>query len=129
MRTPDSRERNVDMWRALAICLVVLGHWFVVAVTYRSGRMSGYNALDVLGWLDPVTWLFQVLVRAWLGPLVKALVDEPARERLAPLNFMNRAPASARDEWWHAFARCAAADLGNQAFGCFSPPLLRRPVP
>jgi hypothetical protein len=24
-RTPDSRERSVDMWRALAIFLVVLG--------------------------------------------------------------------------------------------------------
>ncbi|MEU6720885.1 acyltransferase family protein [Nonomuraea sp. NPDC046802] len=61
VRTPDSRERNVDMWRALAICLVVLGHWFVVAVTYRGGRLSGYNALDVLTWIDPVTWLFQVM--------------------------------------------------------------------
>ncbi|MGW5154833.1 acyltransferase family protein [Nonomuraea wenchangensis] len=60
-RTPESRERSVDMWRALAICLVVFGHWFVVAVTYRDGRLSGYNALDVLSWLDPVTWLFQVM--------------------------------------------------------------------
>nr|SBO98976.1 acyltransferase 3 [Nonomuraea gerenzanensis] len=61
VRTPDSRERDVDMWRALAICLVVLGHWFVVAVTYRDGELSGYNALDVLTWIDPVTWLFQVM--------------------------------------------------------------------
>jgi len=59
--TPDSRERSADMWRAAAICLVVLGHWFVVAVTYAGGRLSGYNALDVLDWLDPVTWLFQVM--------------------------------------------------------------------
>ncbi|WP_431918017.1 acyltransferase family protein [Nonomuraea jabiensis] len=61
VRTPDSRERSADMWRALAICLVVLGHWFVVAVTYRDGELSGYNALDVLTWIDPVTWLFQVM--------------------------------------------------------------------
>jgi fucose 4-O-acetylase-like acetyltransferase len=60
-RTPDSRERSADMWRALAICLVVLGHWFVIAVTYRHGRLSGYNALNVLTWIDPVTWLFQVM--------------------------------------------------------------------
>ncbi|MEV0823652.1 acyltransferase family protein [Nonomuraea rubra] len=60
-RTPESRERSVDMWRALAICLVVFGHWFVVAVTYRDGRLSGYNALDILSWMDPVTWLFQVM--------------------------------------------------------------------
>jgi hypothetical protein len=49
------------MWRALAICLVVLGHWFVIAITYRDGVLSGYNALDVLTWIDPVTWLFQVM--------------------------------------------------------------------
>ncbi|MEV0307910.1 acyltransferase family protein [Nonomuraea fuscirosea] len=61
VRTPDSRERGVDMWRALAICLVVFGHWFVVAVTYRDGRLAGYNALDILRWMDPVTWLFQVM--------------------------------------------------------------------
>ncbi|MEV4475152.1 acyltransferase [Nonomuraea sp. NPDC049504] len=60
-RTPGNRERSADMWRALAICLVVFGHWFVVAVTYRNGRLSGYNALDVLSWMDPVTWLFQVM--------------------------------------------------------------------
>ena len=60
-RTPDSRERSVDMWRALAIFMVVLGHWFVIAVVYRDGQLSGYNALDVLTWIDPVTWLFQVM--------------------------------------------------------------------
>ena len=61
VRTPDSRERSADMWRALAIFLVVLGHWFVIAVVYRDGQLSGYNALDVLTWIDPVTWLFQVM--------------------------------------------------------------------
>jgi fucose 4-O-acetylase-like acetyltransferase len=60
-RTPDSRERSADMWRALAIFLVVLGHWFVIAVVYRDGELSGYNALAVLTWIDPVTWLFQVM--------------------------------------------------------------------
>jgi len=60
-RTPDSRERSADMWRALAIFMVVLGHWFVIAVVYRDGELSGYNALGVLTWIDPVTWLFQVM--------------------------------------------------------------------
>ncbi|MBO0864490.1 MAG: acyltransferase [Mycobacterium sp.] len=60
-RTPDSRERSADMWRAFAICLVVLGHWFVIAVTYRDGVLSGYNALNALTWIDPFTWLFQVM--------------------------------------------------------------------
>src|SRR5262249_52073262 len=61
VRTPDSRERSADTWRALAICPVVLGHWFVIAVTHQDGVLSGYNALDVLTWVDPVTWLFQVM--------------------------------------------------------------------
>ncbi len=61
LRTPESRERSADMWRAVAICLVVLGHWFVVAVVYRDGHLSGYNALGVLTWIDPFTWLFQVM--------------------------------------------------------------------
>ena len=61
VHTPDSRECSVDMWRALAIFLVVLGHWFVIAVTYRDGELSGYNALAFLTWIDPVTWLFRVM--------------------------------------------------------------------
>jgi peptidoglycan/LPS O-acetylase OafA/YrhL len=61
VRTPESRERSVDVWRALAICLVVLGHWFVIAVVYRDGELFGYNALAVLTWIEPVTWLFQVM--------------------------------------------------------------------
>jgi len=61
VRTPPSRERSADMWRALAIFLVVFGHWFVSGVTYEDGERSWYNALDTLTWIDPVTWLFQVM--------------------------------------------------------------------
>src|SRR5262249_11209895 len=28
---------------------------------HQDGVLSGYNALDVLTWVDPVTWLFQVM--------------------------------------------------------------------
>ena len=49
------------MWRALAIFLVVLGHWFVIVVVHRDGELPAYNALDVLTWVDPVPWLFQVM--------------------------------------------------------------------
>jgi peptidoglycan/LPS O-acetylase OafA/YrhL len=46
VRTPDSRERSVDMWRAVAIFMVVLGHWFVVAVTYRDGEpLCGHDGV------------------------------------------------------------------------------------
>ena len=60
-RTPATRDRSIDLMRALAIGLVVLGHWFVIAITYRDGELSGDNALHVLDWLHPFTWLFQVM--------------------------------------------------------------------
>src|SRR5262245_213044 len=47
--------------RGVAICQVVLGPWVVIASTYRDGELSGRNALHVLDWLHPVTWLFQVM--------------------------------------------------------------------
>ncbi|HEX6337957.1 MAG TPA: acyltransferase [Jiangellaceae bacterium] len=60
-RTPADRERLVDLLRAVAICLVVLGHWLAISVTYQDGRLSGRNALNDLPWAQPVTWLFQVM--------------------------------------------------------------------
>lgn len=60
-RTPADRDRLVDLLRAVAICLVVLGHWLVISVTYQDGRLSGHNALNDLAWAHPVTWLFQVM--------------------------------------------------------------------
>jgi peptidoglycan/LPS O-acetylase OafA/YrhL len=60
-RTPASRERSVDLLRALAITAVVLGHWLVSAVHREDGRLAGESALDSLKWGYPFTWLFQVL--------------------------------------------------------------------
>jgi fucose 4-O-acetylase-like acetyltransferase len=60
-RTPADRERLADLLRAVAICLVVLGHWLAISVTYEDGRLSGRNALTDLAWAHPVTWLFQVM--------------------------------------------------------------------
>jgi fucose 4-O-acetylase-like acetyltransferase len=59
--TPAKRERHVDLVRAMAIALVVLGHWLVVAVTETNGVIDGVNALEELGWAHPVTWVFQVM--------------------------------------------------------------------
>jgi fucose 4-O-acetylase-like acetyltransferase len=59
--TPADRDRYVDLLRGLAIAGVVLGHWLVAAVTYRSGRLGGANALTVLAWAHWLTWGFQVM--------------------------------------------------------------------
>lgn len=37
------------------------GHWLAAAVTVQDGRLGGVNALEVLPWARPLTWLFQVM--------------------------------------------------------------------
>ena len=59
--TPDRRDRYVDLLRAVAILVVVLGHWLTSAVTTTDGRLGGVNLIYVETWVHPVTWLFQVL--------------------------------------------------------------------
>ncbi|MFF4894233.1 acyltransferase family protein [Micromonospora chersina] len=61
-RTPAARERYVDLLRALAITMVVLGHWGVTVIGYdRSGRPAGHSALGDLPWAWPLTWVAQVI--------------------------------------------------------------------
>ncbi|MBQ1049661.1 acyltransferase [Micromonospora sp. C51] len=61
-RTPAERERYLDLLRALAIVLVVLGHWAIAAVEYdESGRPDGHSALTALPWAYPLTWAVQVM--------------------------------------------------------------------
>ena len=59
--TPAHRDRYVDLLRAVAIVVVVLGHWVVAAVTVDDGRLGWVNALAVLTWAHPLTWLVQVM--------------------------------------------------------------------
>lgn len=60
-RTPPQRERYVDLLRALAILIVVLGHWMVVVVTGGARGLNGFSALEVLPWGRPITWFAQVM--------------------------------------------------------------------
>lgn len=60
-RTPAHRERHLDLLRAAAIFAVVLGHWLAMVVVADADRLTGYNALAVLPWAHPLTWLFQVM--------------------------------------------------------------------
>jgi peptidoglycan/LPS O-acetylase OafA/YrhL len=60
-RTPPQRERYVDLLRALAILIVVLGHWMVIVVTGGVRGLDGFSALEVLSWGRPITWLVQVM--------------------------------------------------------------------
>jgi hypothetical protein len=61
-RTPATRERYVDLLRAVAIIVVVLGHWLISVVGYNAqGRPTGHSALDTMTWAYPITWLAQVI--------------------------------------------------------------------
>ncbi|KQR16466.1 acyltransferase [Cellulomonas sp. Leaf334] len=59
--TPAHRDRYVDLLRAVAIVVVVLGHWTVSAVTVDRGRLGWTNVIATLPWTHPLTWLFQVM--------------------------------------------------------------------
>ncbi|MEV0720419.1 acyltransferase [Asanoa sp. NPDC050611] len=60
-RTPASRERFIDLLRAIAIVAVVLGHWLVTVVEYQNGELTGRSALPDLRWAHPITWVVQVM--------------------------------------------------------------------
>lgn len=60
--TQPERERYVDLLRALAISLVVLGHWTDIVIAYdRSGHLTGYFTLSELRPAYPLSWIFQVI--------------------------------------------------------------------
>ena len=61
-RTPPGRERYADLLRALAIILVVLGHWIISVIGRdQAGRPTGQSALGYLPWAWPLTWVLQVM--------------------------------------------------------------------
>ena len=59
--TPASRDRYVDFLRAFSIAVVVLGHWLMAAVTFDSAGFRAGNALASMPWLQPATWVLQVM--------------------------------------------------------------------
>ncbi|KGM13157.1 acyltransferase [Cellulomonas bogoriensis 69B4 = DSM 16987] len=59
--TPARRDRYVDLLRAVAIVMVVLGHWLASAVTVTDGELGGVNLLYEVDWAPWATWVFQVM--------------------------------------------------------------------
>ncbi|WP_406078984.1 acyltransferase [Micromonospora sp. NBC_00858] len=61
-RTPADRERYIDLLRALAITMVVVGHWGVTVIERDdAGLPTGHSALGDLRWAYPLTWIAQVM--------------------------------------------------------------------
>ncbi|NND20447.1 MAG: acyltransferase [Silicimonas sp.] len=79
--TPDKRNRAVDLYRAVAICFVVLGHWLLVAPVIRGGELELSILLAEQTWTQYATWLFQVMpVFFFVGGYANALSWQSARK-------------------------------------------------
>ena len=59
--TPDSRNRVVDFYRAIAISVVVLGHWLMAAVIVDGDGIHKSNTLDLVPSIHGLTWVLQVM--------------------------------------------------------------------
>ena len=83
--TPATRNRVVDLLRAGAICVVVLGHWLIAAVVVRDGELVPGHLLELASWTHPLTWVFQVMPVFFLvGGYANALSWRSARAREVP---------------------------------------------
>ncbi|GAA4399827.1 acyltransferase family protein [Fodinibacter luteus] len=83
--TPATRNRVVDLLRAAAIVVVVLGHWLMAAVTVRDGELVIGHLLALASWTHPLTWVFQVMPVFFLvGGFANGLSWRSARVRNLP---------------------------------------------
>lgn len=56
-----TRDRYVDFLRALAICLVVLGHWMITALVRHDGTITAPEVLSAISWTQWLTLVFQIM--------------------------------------------------------------------
>ncbi len=78
--TPDNRNRAVDLYRAVAIMFVILGHWLLVAPVVRNDELTLSILLAEQPWTQYATWLFQVMpVFFFVGGFANGLSWESAR--------------------------------------------------
>jgi fucose 4-O-acetylase-like acetyltransferase len=56
-----ARDLTVDLLRAVAMVLVVTGHWLVVVPRYDDGAFGGINALESVPLMRGLSWIFQVM--------------------------------------------------------------------
>ena len=78
-QTPTTRNRYVDLLRALSIFAVILGHWLVAATQVRDGVLVGENMLAVAPWTQWLTWVFQVMLGFFLKGAARTAFPGPPR--------------------------------------------------
>jgi hypothetical protein len=60
--TAATRNRVIDFWRALAICVVVFGHWLAASIWLRAnGEITLMNSLEWIPYSAWLTWIVQVM--------------------------------------------------------------------
>lgn len=60
--TPTTRNRIVDLWRAIAIVVVVFGHWLAASIWLKpDGEIALLNSLEWIPYAGWVTWVVQVM--------------------------------------------------------------------
>lgn len=55
------RNHSMDLYRVVALLLVVLGHWVAAALSFSDGSFWRENPLVDLPWTQWLTWIFQVV--------------------------------------------------------------------
>ena len=60
-RTPPGRNRYADFLRAVAILVVVFGHWLASAPQVTDDGLAIVRLLGVATWTHPLTWALQVM--------------------------------------------------------------------
>lgn len=60
--TPAHRDRFIDFLRVASLLVVVLGHWTMATIIVGDdGGVRGANALAAMPYLQPLTWVLQVM--------------------------------------------------------------------
>lgn len=58
---PDNRDHAMDLYRVVALLLIVIGHWVAACLTFSDGAFWRENPLVDLPWTQWLTWMFQVV--------------------------------------------------------------------
>jgi hypothetical protein len=109
-QTPADRNRAVDLYRAVAMGIVAVGHWLGTVVVLDQGRLDGGNLLDYApeyGWF---TWIGQVMpLFFFVGGFASATSLRSAERRgVRPADWIATrlrrmvAPAAALASFWAA---------------------------
>ncbi|EHY90454.1 acyltransferase family protein [Saccharomonospora azurea] len=106
-----TRDRFLDVVRALAIAAVVVQHWTMPVLAYADGRLTTGNALSTPGWWV-VTWLSQVMPLVFFAG--------------GAANYFSLTRAAAAGPWLSArLSRLLLPVLPLLAVGVAAPPVLR----